>query len=330
MTTLEHAPAPGIKPVEQTGTYGRFAIEPLERGFGVTLGNALRRVLLSSLRGAAITWVKVDGVQHEYTALPFMKEDMIEFLLNVKSIRLRALTDKPTSLRLEVQGESEITAADIQPSPDYQVVNPEQHLATLDSPEAKLTVEFHVECGKGYVPATHVTGMPIGILPVDAIFTPVRKANFAVERTRVGHVTDYERLVLEIWTDGTVTPVDALRQAAQILVDQFFLFTNFGKALERAPDQKPLAQTIPAEVYNTPIEKVGLSARTLNCLKRSNINKVGEVLERSREELLALRNFGEKSLEELYARLRAMGFLATEEPPEGDKQEEETEAEATS
>ncbi|MBI4307736.1 MAG: DNA-directed RNA polymerase subunit alpha [Chloroflexi bacterium] len=339
MTTLERvtAPRPTIKAEEQTSTYARCVVEPLERGFGVTLGNALRRVLLSSLSGAAITWVKIDGAQHEYTALPFMKEDITEFVLNVKAVRLRALTDKPASLRLEVQGASEVAAADIQPSADYQVVNPEQHLATLDSPDAKLSVEFHVESGKGYVPATHVTGMPIGILPVDAIFSPVRKANFTVERTRVGQVTDYDRLVLEIWTDGTISPVDALHQAAQLLVDQFFLFTTFGKTQERAPDQKPLALTIPAEVYNTLIEKVGLSARTLNCLKRSNINKVGEVLEKSREELLALRNFGEKSLEELYARLRAMGFLPENEPDASSDQaeqkepEEETEkAEATS
>ncbi|MDO8531957.1 MAG: DNA-directed RNA polymerase subunit alpha [Dehalococcoidia bacterium] len=330
MTTEERVatPQPKIGCVEQGETYSRFVAEPLERGFGVTLGNALRRVLLGCLPGAAIRGIKIEGVQHEYSSLPFMKEDLTDLLLNVKAIRLRPISNKPATLYLNVQREGEVTAADIEPSSDYQVVNPEEHLATLDSQDARLAIEFYVEPGKGYVPATHVTGMPIGNLPVDAIFSPVRKANFTVEHTRVGQVTDYDRLVLEIWTDGTITPMEALRQAAQALVDQFFLFTNFGKALERGPDQKPLALTIPAEVYNTLIEKLGLSARTLNCLKRNNTNKVGEVLEKSREELLSMRNFGEKSLDELYDRLRSMGLLSPEEKPADSKEGAEADSEA--
>ncbi len=324
MTTEERvaAPQPKIGCVEQSETYSRFVVEPLERGFGVTLGNALRRVLLSSLPGAAIRRIKLEGVQHEYSSLPFMKEDITDLLLNIKAIRLRPLSNKPATLFLNVQREGEVTASDIEASADYQVINPEQHIVTLDSQDAQLTMELYVEPGKGYVPATHVTGMPIGNLPVDAIFSPVQKANFSVERTRVGQVTDYDRLVLEIWTDGTITPMEALREAAQILVDQFFLFTNFGKALERSPDQKPLALTIPAEVYNTPVEKLGLSARTLNCLKRNNTNKVGEVLEKSREELLSMRNFGEKSLDELYERLHSMGLLSSEEQQSDDAQKD--------
>ena len=310
MTTLAAVLKTKIDQVEAEGNFGKFIAEPLEPGMGVTLGNALRRVLLSSLTGAAITWVRIDGVQHEYSTLPHMKEDIIEFLLNVKAIRLHANTDKPGTLRLEVSGEGKVTAADINANPSFTVVNPELHLATLDAKRAKLGVEFNVERGRGYQPGARVDGMPIGTLPVDAIFTPVIKVNYTVEHTRVEQITNYDRLVLEVWTDNSILPLDAVRQAAQILVDQFFLFCTIGKTLDAGEEKRPLAYSVPAEQYNTLIEKLNLSPRTLNCLKRSNINKVGEVLERSKEELLQIRNFGEKSLAELYEKLSAMGFLS--------------------
>ena len=308
--SVEEIPRPQIKPLEVREEYGRFSIEPLERGFGMTLGNPLRRVLLSSIRGTAITWVKIEGVMHEYSTMPHVKEDVTELLVNFKSIRLRSLVDRPGKLRLEVSGEGWVTAGDIKASSDFQIVNPELHLATLDSPEANLSVEFNVEQGKGYVPASLSEGLPIGVLPVDSIFSPVRRVNFNVERTRVGQVTDYERLIIEVWTEKTATPMEVMPQAAQVLVDHFFLFTNVSKTIEVTGETSSLALSLPAEVYNTPVERLELSARTLNCLKRAHINKVGEVLEKERAELLKIRNFGEKSLDELYLRLEEMGFLA--------------------
>ena len=309
-------PRPEINAVEVTDQYGKFTIEPLERGFGTTLGNPLRRVLLSSIRGTAINWVKIDGVLHEYATIPHVKEEVTELLVNFKSIRLRSPADRPGKLRLEMAGEGWVTAGDIQVSSDFEIVNPELHLATLDSPESRLNVEFNVEQGKGYVPASQADGLPIGVLPVDAIFSPVRRVNYSLERTRVGQVTDYERLVLEIWTDGTATPMEVLPQAAQILVEHFFLFANVGKITEALGEKPSLALSMPAELYNTPVERLQLSARTLNCLKRAHIDKVGEVLEKDRSELLRIRNFGDKSLQELYGRLEELGFISQEAPSE--------------
>lgn len=311
VTAMEpiEVPPPQIKIIEANNTYGMFSIEPLERGMGATIGNPLRRILLSSLKGAAITWVKIDGILHEYSTIPHAKEDVVELLLNVKNIRLKSLSDRPGKLRLEVSGGQTVTAGDIMATSDFEIVNPELHLLTLDSDEAKVSIEFNVESGKGYVPAETAKGLPIGVLPVDAIYTPTRKVNFNVERTRVGQITDFERLVLEVWTDGTVTPVDAVVQASNILVEHFFRIANLGKVTEEAKDKASLALQIPVEHYNTPIERLELSSRTLNCLKRANINKVGQVLEMERAELLKIRNFGEKSATELYSRLEEMGFL---------------------
>ena len=311
-------PRPQITPDEVTDEYGKFTVEPLERGYGMTLGNSLRRVLLNSIRGTAVTWVKIDGVMHEYSTIPHVKEDVTDLLVSFKAIRLRSLADRPGKMRLEVSGEGWVTAGDIKVSSDFEIVNPELHLATLDSPKARLSVEFSVEQGRGYVPASQADGLPIGVLPVDAIFSPVRRVNYQVERARVGQITDYERLVLEIWTDRSATPMEVLPQAAQILVDHFFLFANVGKVGEAMGEKPSLALSLPAEVYNTSVERLELSARTLNSLKRARINKVGEVLERDRSDLLKIRNFGDKSLEELYGRLDELGFLPEEEP---DKQE---------
>ncbi|MCZ7576819.1 MAG: DNA-directed RNA polymerase subunit alpha [Dehalococcoidia bacterium] len=214
---------------EESDKYARLVVEPLDSGYGITLGNALRRVLLSSLEGAAITSVRIEQVQHEFSTLPGMAEDTTEFLLNVKEIRLRALSNRSGTLSLDIEGPVTITAGDLQVPADFEVQNPELHLATLDTPKSRLNVEFHAELGKGYVPAGSVEGLPIGVIPVDAVFTPVRKVNYRVEKTRVGQSTDFDRLVLEIWTDGTVSPVDAVGQSADILMDQFALFSQMGR-----------------------------------------------------------------------------------------------------
>ena len=311
---------PQIECQESTEKYGRFVAEPLERGFGFTLANAMRRVLLSSLPGLAVTWVRIDGVQHEFSTIPHMKEDTIEFLINVKALRLRPLTSKTGKLTLDVSGEGLVVAGDIQPSADFDVVNPELPLATLDSPEAKLVVEFNVEQGKGYVKVEQRKGdgLPIGVIPVDAIFTPVRRVNYAVEPTHVGQETAYERLILEVWTDGTIAPMEAVSQAAKILIEQFQLFYELARFPQLVGEQKP-PLPIPLEQYNLPIEQLVLSVRTLNCLKRAGITKVGELVEKGERELLTIRNFGLKAMEEVQEQLRALGL--TPEPDVGEVEE---------
>jgi len=306
---------------ETTDTYGRFVAEPLERGWGVTLGNPLRRALLSSLKSTAITWVKIDGTLHEYSIVEHMREEVGEFLLNVKAIRLRSLADRPGRLRLEVDGEGEVRAGDIMATADFEIVNPELHLATLDSPEARLSVEFNVEQGTGYVRASQQEGLPIGVLPVDAVYTPVRKANVTVESTRIGQRSDLERLIVEVWTDGTIAPVEAVQAAAGQLMERFYLFSMADK--ETPEEGGPAAGIgVSPEVYNTPVETLDLSARTLNCLKRATVNRVGEVLSMPKSDLLKIRNFGQKSLEELSQKLADKGFLPDEqqeaEPEEQD------------
>jgi len=295
---------PEIRVLESEETYGKVAVEPLPRGFGLTIGNPLRRILLSSTNGSAITWVKIDDVVHEYAAVPGVKEEVMELLLNVKRIRIRSQSDRAGKMRLDVTGEGRVCAGDISTSSDFEIVNPELHLATLDSDTAHLSMEFNVEQGVGYQVAAQADGTsnpPVGVLPVDAVFSPVRKVNYNVERTRVGQVTDYERLIMEVWTDGTIRAVEAIQQAAENLVDHFFLFSNINKVAEEGTERVPLV--VSPEIYQTPIEKLDLSPRTLNCLKRSHISKVGEVLEMSDDELLKIRNFGEKSLDELKEKL---------------------------
>ena len=296
---------PKIECESSSENYGRFIVEPLETGFGVTLGNSLRRVLLGSLPGVAVTSVKIEGVQHEFTTIPHVKEDVIEFMLNIKELRLRALSDVPyAKLFLEVNGEGAVCAGDIKPSADFEVVNPELHLATLDSSEAQLNVTLHVEQGKGYVPAGRGDGLPIGEIPVDAIYTPVRRVNYAVGKTRVGQVSTYDRLTLEVWTDGTISSKEALAKSAEILTKHFTLFYELGKV--HVEGEKPLAPAIPPEKYEMPLEQLNLSARTFNSLRRSGITKVGELLEKTDDDLLALRSFGLKSLEEVRERLTAL------------------------
>ena len=295
---------PEIRVLESEETYGKVAVEPLPRGFGLTIGNPLRRILLSSTNGSAITWVKIDDVVHEYATVPGVKEEVMELLLNVKRIRIRSQSDRAGKMRLDVTGEGRVCAGDISTSSDFEIVNPELHLATLDSDTAHLSMEFNVEQGVGYQVAAQADGTsnpPVGVLPVDAVFSPVRKVNYNVERTRVGQVTDYERLIMEVWTDGTIRAVEAIQQAAENLVDHFFLFSNINKVAEEGIERVPLV--VSPEIYQTPIEKLELSPRTLNCLKRFHISKVGEVLDMSDDELLKIRNFGEKSLDELKEKL---------------------------
>jgi DNA-directed RNA polymerase subunit alpha len=289
--------------------YARYIVEPLDRGFGTTLGNALRRVLLSSLPGAAVTALKIDGVYHEFATIPHVREDVIQIILNVKQLRMRCFSEHPVHLSIQAVGEGEITAGDIETPSDVEIVNPGLHLVTLDSPEARLNMELIVERGKGYVSAEQRDGLPIGTIPVDSIFSPVRRVNFIPQHTRIGHVTTYDRLVLDIWTDGTITPEEALSKSAQVLVRQFGLLAELGKPLAHAEKTPLLAASVSPKLYEIPIEDLDLSVRASNCLKRAGIIKVGQILEMSEDDLLAVRNFGHKSLLELRERLMAKGFI---------------------
>src|SRR5436190_7855530 len=299
--------------VEDEGdeSFGRIVAEPLRAGFGITIGNALRRTLLSALPGAAITAIRIDGVEHEFSTIPHMKEDVVEFLLNIKDIRIRALSDRPGKMYLEATGPGEVTAGNIQQTADYEIVNPDLHLATLDSAEARLSVEMTVDQGGGYQPAGSADGMAIGVIPMDAIFSPVRRVNYKVEHTRVGQVTNFDRLILEVWTDGTINPVDAVSNAAEILADQFALFSRLGRPQPTMVGRGlGSGAALAPDRYNTPIEDLNLSVRAYNCLKRSGLMTVGAVLEKSEDELLALRNFGRKSYDELREKLISMNFLS--------------------
>lgn len=294
---------------------GRFVIEPLEPGYGLTLGNAMRRVLLGSLIGAAVTAVKIEGKQHEFSTIPHMKEDTMEFMLNVKGIRFRYTADRSDTLTLEVSGEKVVRAGDIKPSADFEIVNPEHHLATLSSPDASLNVELTVEIGKGYITAGSNEGRPIGVLPIDAVFTPIRRVNYQVEKTRVEDRSDYDRLVLDIWTDGTISPDDAVSEAATILTKQFATFANLGRepeetlAVVEETDAEPEKQDIP-------LEQLGLSSRTFNALRRGGITDTGALLGKDKDELLGLKNFGEKSWNEVRDQLIKMGLAEVSEDAE--------------
>ena len=304
---------PELRVDENESDYAKLVMEPLEAGFGTTLGNALRRVLLSSLPGAAITSVRIEGIDHEFSTVEHMQEDVTELLLNLKEVRLRSYADRPARLFLEASGETEVTAGDVQSTADYEIGNPRLHLATLDHPDASLVVDLNVETGRGYLPATVSEGLPIGVIPVDALFTPVRRVNFHVSNTRVGQDTNFDSLELEVWTDGTVAGEQAISMAAEILREQLLPMQQIGRP-EVVPERELADPSLPFPGYDTPIEELELSVRAYNCLKRSGLTTVGTILERSEEELLALRNFGEKSYEELRDKLVEHGFPA----PRGD------------
>lgn len=295
--------------------YARFVIGPMESGYGLTLGNALRRTLLSSMTGAAITSIRVSDVHHEFSVIPHVKEDMTQLILNVKQVRLRIYHDDSDSarLRLEVGGEGVVTAGDLECPGDVEIINPDLYLFTVDSDEAEVEMELTVQRGKGYSPAEERGKLPIGELPIDAIFSPIRKVGYEVERARVGQMTNFDRLIMEIWTDGTIRPQEALSEAAKLLVKHLLLVAGVE---EEIPEEKAEEEGIPARVYDMLIEDLDLSVRVYNCLKRIGITNVGEVLERLEkgdDEILAIRNFGPKSLVELREKLQARGLLWTEE-----------------
>jgi DNA-directed RNA polymerase subunit alpha len=290
-------------------TYGRFVIGPLESGFGVTLGNALRRVLLSSLPGAAVTSVRISDVAHEYTAIPGVREDVMQLILQVKQLRLTMEGEEPMRMSLQVRGAGTVTAGDIQVPPEIEVLNPDLYLFTVDAAKASIDMEFTTEQGRGYMRADERGRMPIGELPVDAIFSPVRRVAFDVERARVGQMTNYDSLTIEIWTDGRRVPLDALKDAARTLVAHLRLVAGLALEEEKPEEEE---EGLPREIYEVPIEQLDLSVRVFNALRRTGITSVGEVLEMlalGDDTLLTIRNFGQKSLDELKECLRERGFL---------------------
>ncbi len=323
---------PKIECVESKDNFGRFLAQPLEKGFGVTLGNSLRRVLLNYLPGAAVTRVRIEGIQHEFSTVPHLQEDVPEFLLNVKELRLIPLSGQPGRLVLEVEGEGRVCAADIKPSTDFEIANPELYLATLDSPEAKLYVEFDVELGEGYREAESSGNLSVGTISVDAIFTPTRKVNFTVEPIHVGKESSHQQLYLEVWTDGTMSPPEAISRSAAILVEQFNPFVDYIRVSQLKEEEEAIRLAIPEEQYNMPVEQLNLSVRTMNCLRRGGIDIVGQLIGKEERELLALRNFGQKSMRELEERLKEIGLsfkaLAGEPVPATEEEEEEAEHEA--
>ncbi len=301
---------PKIEVEASSQNYGHFVISPLESGYGITLGNALRRVLLSSLPGAAIASIRLSGIHHEFSAIPHVREDMTRLILNVKQIRLRSRTEDPVRIHVEISSEGPVTAGDIVCPPDVEIVNPDQYLLTADSNDVDLDIEMEVRVGRGYSPAEERGRLPLGEIPVDAIYSPVRKAAYRVERTRIGQQTDYDKLNLEIWTDGTLTPDDALRRAANILVQHLTLLAGAETVVVEKKEE--VSEGIPARVYEAPIEELELTVRAYNCLKRAGITKVGEILkrmEKGEDEMLAIRNFGKKSLDELVEKLRDKNYL---------------------
>lgn len=308
---------PRIEAAEGGGdNYGRFVIEPLERGYGITLGNSLRRILLSSLPGAAVTAIRIDGVLHEFSTIPGVVEDTTDIVLNVKELLLKMHVDEPVTLRLEAEGEGPVTAADIEHSADVEILNPELHIATLDK-GARLSMEMTVEKGRGWVPAERNKreDQPIGVIAVDSIFSPVKKVNYEVQDTRVGQVTDYDQLVLEVWTDGSIRPDEAVSVAAKILIEHLRLFVNLTEAADdieilvkkdEAPKDRALTMTI---------EELDLSVRSYNCLKRAGINTVEELTKKTEADMLKVRNLGKKSLQEVKEKLAEYG-LALRQPEE--------------
>jgi len=303
---------PQIEPVAEAGTYAKYEAGPLQAGYGVTLGNALRRVLLSSLEGAAVTSIQVRDVYQEFSTIPGVKEDVTQIVLNVKRLRLKSFATHPVQLRLIKSGAGAVTAGDIAESADVEIVNPELVLMTVDSDDVTVEMDLTVERGVGYLAAERSEALPIGVIAVDAIFTPVRKVNYVVESMRVGQMTNYDKLTLEIETDGTITPEEALSRAADILVRQFQPFVTIGVATAPADRGAAGIPALPPNMLDMPIEELDLPMRAYNSLKRNNIVKVGQLLQLKDEDLLRMRNFGRKSLDEMKERLRMRGFIIPE------------------
>lgn len=292
-----------------TSTYGKFYAEPFERGYGTTIGNSLRRILLSSIAGAAVTSVKIEGVLHEFSTIPGVKEDVTDMVLNIKNLRFKLHTDRPKTVRLRKKGPGEAKAKDIIHDADVEVLNPDLHIATLDK-EANLDIEMVIRIGSGYMPAERnkEEGMPIGMIPVDSIFTPVKKVNFTVENARVGRITDYDKLIMEIWTDGGVKPEDALAYAAKILKDHLAIFINFDETIEPVQELIEDKKTEFNKHLLRSVHELELSVRAANCLKNANIKTIGDLVQRTESEMLRTKNFGRKSLNEIKEILTEMGL----------------------
>ena len=288
--------------------YGRFVVEPLERGFGHTLGNALRRVLLRSLPGAAVTNIQIEGVQHEFSTIPGVKEDVTEIILNMKELTVRSFSDQPKVVEINVTGPKEVTGADIRVDSDVEVVNPKLHIATLGK-DASLRMWLTIGRGSGYVPADKNKQSPasIGVIAIDSIYTPMRKVNYMVENTRVGQITDYDKLVLEIWTNGSVSPEEAVGMAAKILTQQLNIFSRLTEQ-PSALVADDADSALSGKSMEMTIEELDLSVRAFNCLKRANINTVGELVQKDQDDMMKVRNLGKKSLEEVEQKLAVLGL----------------------
>lgn len=310
---LEKIEKPDIEIVElkSNGTYGKFVLEPLERGYGTTIGNSLRRVLLSSLPGVAVTSIKIDGVHHELSTVPGVKEDVSEIVLNLKGLTAKLFCDGPKTVYIEAEGECEVTAGDIKTDSEVEILVPSMHIATLDA-DAKLYMEIVLDRGRGYVSAEKnkslMTNAPIGVIAVDSIYTPVLKVNYTVENTRVGQITDFDKLTLEVWTDGVISAKEAVSMAAKLLNEHLNLFVNLS---EDTGVDKILAEKdnkSKEKVLEMTIEELDLSVRSFNCLKRAGINTVNDLIEKSEEEMMKVRNLGKKSFDEVKEKLRSLGY----------------------
>jgi DNA-directed RNA polymerase subunit alpha len=299
-----------VDPESLTPTYGKFTCEPLERGFGTTLGNSLRRILLSSLQGTAITAVKIEGALHEFTTIPDVVEDVTDIVLNLKEVLLKSVDSKPRALRLDKDGEGRVTAGDIQVTDGVEVLNPDHQILTC-AKGAKLRLELHVGTGRGYVPADRNKSLqtPVGVIPIDALFSPIRKVNFQVTNARVGQQTDYDRLTLEVWTNGAVKPEDAVAFAAKILKDQLSIFINFEEGAEPAHETivSEEQQKLNENLWKS-VDELELSVRSANCLQNANIRYIGELVQKTESEMLKTKNFGRKSLKEIKEILAEMGL----------------------
>ncbi len=300
---------PRVECVETTDTYGKFVVEPLERGYGITLGNSLRRILLSSLPGVAVTSVKIEGVLHEFSTIKGVVEDTTEIILNLKKLSIRMDSDEPKVIRIEAQGEGEVTAGDIIADADVEILNKDLHIATLED-DGRLFMEMTIEKGRGYVPAERnkKPGQPIGIIPVDSIFSPVRKVNFKVENTRVGQVTDYDKLTLEVWTNGSLKPEEATSLGAKIMNEHLNLFVSLTEKAKEAEIMVEKEDDEKEKVLEMPIEELDLSVRSYNCLKRAGINTVDELIKKTPDEMMKVRNLGKKSLQEIQNKLAELGL----------------------
>ena len=293
----------------EDNTYGKFVVEPLERGYGITLGNSLRRILLSSLPGTAVTSIKIDGVLHEFSTIPGVVEDVTEIILNVKGLSFNLLGDGPKVVYIDADGEGEVTAADIKADADVEILNPEHKIATL-SGDHKLYMELTLDKGRGYISAekNKHPGQPIGVIPVDSIYTPVSKVNYTVENTRVGQVTDYDKLTLEVWTDGSIKADEAISLGAKIMSEHLNLFIDLSDNAKNAEIMVEKEETKKEKVLEMTIEELDLSVRSYNCLKRAGINTVEDLTNRTEEDMMKVRNLGRKSLEEVFNKLKALGL----------------------